>query len=80
MFALALRCGYGDNTWVHGVRDGAPWIAQPVAAVFPRQGFLFDHYHLLEHSHHGASALALDDAESAQAWVSEQSRRIDGGA
>ena len=36
MFALALRCGYGDNTWVHGVGDGAPWIAQQVAAVFPR--------------------------------------------
>ena len=26
MFALALRCGYGDNTWVHSVGDGAPWL------------------------------------------------------
>ena len=57
MFALALRCGYGDNTWVHSVGDGAPWIAQQslprtgygVAAVFPRQRFLLDRYHLLEH-------------------------------
>ena len=23
MFALALRCGYGDNTWVPGIGDGA---------------------------------------------------------
>ena len=35
MFALALGSGYGDNTWVHGVGDGAPWIAQQMAAVFP---------------------------------------------
>ncbi len=79
MFSLALRCGYGDNTWVHGVGDGAPWVAQQVAAVFPRQRFLLDRYHLLEHLHHGASALGPDDAESANAWVAEQSRRIDGG-
>ena len=37
MFALALRSGYGENTRVHGVGDGAPWIAQQMAAVFPRQ-------------------------------------------
>ena len=34
---LALRCGYGDNTWVHGVGDGAPWIAQQVAAGLPQE-------------------------------------------
>ena len=79
MFALALRCGYGDNTWVHGVGDGAPWIAQQVAAVFPRQRFLLDRYHLLEHLHGGASALMPGDAESAQAWVRTQVSRIDQG-
>ena len=36
MFALALRCGYGDNTWVHSVGDGAPWIAQQ---SLPRTGY-----------------------------------------
>ena len=77
MFALALRCGYGDNTWVHGVGDGAPWIAQQMAAVFPRQRFLLDRYHLLEHLHDGASALAQGDA--AQAWVEEQAGLIDQG-
>ena len=79
MFALALRCGYGDNTWVHGVGDGAPWVAQQLAAVFPRQRFLLDRYHLLEHLHQGASALTLDDAPSAKAWVTEQAGRIDRG-
>lgn len=78
LFALALDCGYGDNTRVHGVGDGAPWIAQQVAAVFPRQRFLLDRYHLLEHLHAGASALP-EDGGSAQAWVSEQVERIDRG-
>ena len=79
MFALALRCGYGDNTWVHGVGDGAPWIGQQVAAVFTRQRFLLDRYHLLEHLHEGASALAPGDADTARAWVSAQAGRIDAG-
>ncbi len=79
MFALALNCGYGDNTWVHGIGDGAPWIAQQVAAVFPRQRFLLDRYHLLEHLHDGASVLTPGDPESARAWVSAQANRIDAG-
>ena len=79
MFALALRCGYGDNTWVHGVGDGAPWIAQQMAAVFPRQRFLLDRYHLLEHLHDGASALTQGDTLAAQAWVEEQAGLIDEG-
>ena len=58
MFALALRSGYGENTQVHGVGDGAPWIARQIEAVFPRQRFLLDRYYLLEHLHEGASALA----------------------
>ena len=57
MFALALRSGYGENTRVHGVGDGAPWIAQQMAVVFPGQSFLLDRYHLLEHLHEGASLL-----------------------
>ena len=79
MFGLALRCGYGDNTWVHGVGDGAPWIAQQVAAVFPRSRFLLDRYHLLEHLHEAALALTPGGAESAKGWVREQVNRIDEG-
>ena len=79
MFALALSCGYGDNTWVHGVGDGAPWIAQQMAAVFPRQRFLLDRYHLLEHLHGGAAALTPGDPESARAGVRAQANRIDAG-
>ena len=59
--------------------DGAPWIAQQVAAVFPRHRFLLDRYHLLEHLHDGASVLTPGDPESAQAWVRAQANRIDAG-
>ena len=79
MFALALQHGYGDGTWVHGVGDGAPWIAQQVAPVFPRQRFLLDRYHLLEHLHEGASALSPGDAAAARAWAGVQASRIDQG-
>ena len=79
MLALALLSGYGEKTRMHGVGDGAPWIAQQIAEVFPRQRFLLDRYHLLEHLHEGASAVAAGDGEYAQAWVSEQVGRIDRG-
>ena len=79
MFALALGCGYGGNTWVHGVGDGALWTAQQMAAVFPRQRFLLDRYHLLEHLHEGAPALTPGDALAAKTWVEEQAGRIDAG-
>ena len=79
MLALALLSGYGENTRMHGVGDGAPWIAQQIAEVFPRQRFLLDRYHLLEHLHEGASAVAAGDREYAQAWVSGQVGRIDRG-
>ena len=53
MLALALLSGYGENTRMHGVGDGVPWIAQQIGEVFPRQRFLLDRYHLLEHLHGG---------------------------
>ena len=74
-----MLAGYGETTWVHGVGDGALWIAQELAAVFPRQRFVLDRYHLLEHLHGGASGLPKDHGESAQEWVARQIGRIDQG-
>ena len=79
MFALAPRSGYGENTRVHGVGDGAPWIARQMAVVFPGQSFLLDRYHLLEHLHEGASLL-VEGAKTCprldrEAWVNEQVSR-----
>jgi hypothetical protein len=65
MLALALGAGYGENTWVHGVGDGAPWIAQQIAEVFPRHRYLLDRYHLLEHFYSGATGLPQGGGEEA---------------
>ena len=60
---------------LRGETPPAP-VATP-AVVFPRQRFLLDRYHLLEHLHEGASALAQGDA--ARAWVEERAGLIDQG-
>lgn len=79
MLALALTGGYGDNTWVHGVGDGAHWIAQQMAEVFPRHHYLLDRYHLLEHLYAGAGGLPDRGQESAKEWVQQQVSLIDQG-
>jgi hypothetical protein len=79
MLALAIEAGYGENTQVHGVGDGAPWIAQQIAEVFPRQRYLLDRYHLLEHLYAGATGLPQGGEEAARAWVAQQMALIDQG-
>ena len=79
LLALALVAGYGERTWVHGVGDGAPWIAQQLAEVFPRQRYLLDRYHLLEHLYGAAHAFPEDHGESAKGWVVRQMARVDQG-
>jgi hypothetical protein len=79
MFGLALLLAWGEQTWVHGVGDGAPWIAQQLAEVFPRQSYLLDRYHLLEHLHTGASGLLAGFGVSVGEWVEKQLAAIDMG-
>ena len=67
---------------MHGVGDGAPWIAQQMAEVFPRQrpsGEGLDRYHLLEHLYRAANVFAEDHGESTREWVARQVARIDQG-
>lgn len=79
MFALATLMGWGDRTQVHGLGDGAPWIAQQIGEVFPSHRYLLDRYHLLEHLYAGASSLPQDSHMSPQEWVDRQLRAIDAG-
>lgn len=47
MLDCAIRSGMGQNTKVHCVGDGAPWIREQAERVFGEQGtFLIDFYHL----------------------------------
>jgi hypothetical protein len=48
-----------------------------MAEVFPRQRFLLDRYHLLEHLYAGAAGLPADCQLSAREWVQQQVDQID---
>ena len=50
MANCASRVGWDTHTQIHGVGDGAPWIADQVECVFGAQGqYLIDFYHLCDY-------------------------------
>jgi hypothetical protein len=70
MAHCAIRAGLGSNTKVHGVGDGAPWIADQINMVFGLQGsYLIDFYHLCEYLAAAGSTCAPDTKES---WLERQ--------
>jgi len=65
---VALRAGLGEQTHVHGVGDGAPWIVEQFDSQFGRQGaYLLDFYHVSEYL--AAAAPAQRDGAS---WLKRQ--------
>jgi hypothetical protein len=70
MLHCAIRAGLGSNTQVHGVGDGAPWIADQMNMVFGLQGsYLIDLYHLCEYLAAAGNTCAPDAKES---WFERQ--------
>lgn len=70
MLHCAIRAGLGSNTHVHGVGDGAPWIADQMNMVFGLQGsYLIDLYHLCEYLAAAGKTCAPDAKES---WFERQ--------
>ncbi len=50
LLACAVRAGFGANSRVHAVGDGAPWIVGQVEEQFGDQGsYLIDFYHVCEY-------------------------------
>ena len=69
----AMKAGFGPDSHLHAVGDGAPWIAAQVEARFGTQGsYLVDFYHLCEYL--GAAAPAC--AANAEAWLDTQKDRL----
>jgi hypothetical protein len=61
LFACAVRAGFGVNSRVHAVGDGAPWIVSQVEEQFGEQGsYLIDFYHVCEYLSEAAKAIAPD--------------------
>jgi hypothetical protein len=77
MAACAERVGIGPHSEVHGVGDGAPWIADQMQWTFGAQGhYLIDFYHLCEY----LAAASTHCAEDWQQWYETQKARMKAGA
>jgi hypothetical protein len=65
---VAVKAGLGTATRVHGVGDGAPWIAEQFNAQFGAQGdYLLDFYHVSEYL-----AKAAPQGPAGRGWLKRQ--------
>ena len=70
----AILAGTGEQTKLHCVGDGAPWICDQVDRVFgPQAKFLIDFYHLCEYLAAASKRCAPDHPS---AWMEEQKQRM----
>lgn len=72
----AVRAGFGTDTPIHGVGDGAPWIADQIEKGFGAQGsYLIDFLHACDYP--SAAGKAINSDEQAQkAWMDAQKNRL----
>lgn len=71
---IAIQEGMGIGTSVHGVGDGASWIASQVQEIFGNQGnYLIDFYHLCDYLATASSRCAPENPHS---WFQEQKQRL----
>jgi hypothetical protein len=74
---LAEAAGLKPRTRVHGVGDGAPWIAEQVDIQFGAQGhYLIDFYHLCDYLAAAAPVCAPDQPSD---WMTCQKDRLKTG-
>ena len=72
LLECAVRAGFGANSRVHAVGDGAPWIVGQVEEQFGAQGsYLIDFYHVCEYLSDAAKAIAPEPATQ-KAWMEAQ--------
>lgn len=74
----ARRAGWGRNSQIHALGDGAEWIKLQTQEVFGAQGtFLCDYYHVSEYL---AAAASTCQTKSPQQWRRTQQKRLKQGA
>ena len=72
LFACAVRAGFGADSRVHAVGDGAPWIVGQIEERFGEQGsYLIDFYHVCEYLGAAAKTIA-PDAATGKTWMEAQ--------
>lgn len=76
LVGCAERVGLSAHTRVHGVGDGATWIAEQMECAFGAQGsYLIDFYHLCEY----LAAAGKHCADAPDAWLETQKIRMKAG-
>jgi hypothetical protein len=74
---LAGLSGLKPESRVHGLGDGAPWIAEQMEVQFGAQGsYLIDFYHLCDYL---TAAAPRCSPQTPQAWLEEQKTRFKTG-
>lgn len=72
--ACAVAAGFGTNTQLHGVGDGAPWIAEQFTTTFGAQAsYLVDFYHVCDYLAEAAPRYA---PAAPHAWLDIQKQRL----
>jgi len=79
LFACARAAGFGTNSRIHAVGDGAPWIADQVEQRFGTQGsYLIDFFHVCEYLSLAAKALTPTPQEC-KTWMDDHKERLKTG-
>jgi hypothetical protein len=79
LLSSAVRVGFGTESRVHAVGDGAKWIAGQVDEQFGDQGsYLIDFFHLCEYLA-AAAATVEPDPKAREAWMSARKEEMKTG-
>jgi len=70
----AVAAGFGTQTQLHSVGDGATWIADQVESKFGTQGgYLVDFYHVCDYL---AAAAKICEPNDSKAWIEIQKKLL----
>jgi hypothetical protein len=76
LFDCAVQAGFGTGTPIHGVGDGAPWIADQVEKKFGAQGaYLVDFFHACDYLSAAGKAIVSAPQEQ-KIWMDAQKARL----
>ena len=79
LFDCALRAGFGADSRVHAVGDGAPWIVGQIEERFGDQGrYLIDFYHVCEYLAAASGAVCAGPAMQGR-WLEAQKQALRSG-
>lgn len=74
LLSCAVAAGFGPNTQLHGVGDGALWIAEQFATTLgPQASYLVDFYHVCDYL---AAASTSGAPDTSHAWLDTQKRLL----